>query len=116
MSFNPLVQFATSSKETLFDIMQSSREATRQSLEAVKALGSQAKEFIAEHGTKVNVAIGTSILANAPDAEAAVTFAEGTGFAGTVDMTFFYSAVPLVVTAMVAVAAVGLGIKMFRRV
>lgn len=55
-------------------------------------------------------------LIGASNANAAVTFSDTTGFAGTVDLTFFYSAVPLVVVAMVAVAAVGLGIKMFKRV
>lgn len=64
----------------------------------------------------VGLALVGGLVALTSNANAAVTFAEGTGFAGTVDMTFFYSAVPLVVTAMVAVAAVGLGIKMFRRV
>ncbi len=65
--------------------------------------------------TKIASAGGLGLI-GASNANAAVTFAEGTGFAGTIDMTFFYSAVPLVVTAMVAVAAVALGIKMFRRV
>lgn len=55
-------------------------------------------------------------LIGASNANAAVTFSDTTGFAGSVDLTFFYSAVPLVVVAMVAVAAVGLGIKMFKRV
>ncbi len=55
-------------------------------------------------------------LIGASNANAAVTFSDTTGFGGSVDLTFFYSAVPLVVVAMVAVAAVGLGIKMFKRV
>lgn len=58
----------------------------------------------------------TAVVVGASNANAAVTFSDTTGFAGAVDLNFFYSAVPLVVTAMVAVAAVGLGIKMFKRV
>ena len=65
--------------------------------------------------TKIATA-GVLGLIGASNANAAVTFSDTTGFAGSVDLTFFYSAVPLVVVAMVAVAAVGLGIKMFKRV
>ena len=90
-------------------------------LETVKGVAKRAVDFLVEQKDKAlsalgvgTVAAGSGVLPTASNA--AVTFAEGTGFAGTVDMTFFYSAVPLVVTAMVAVAAVGLGIKMFRRV
>ena len=53
-------------------------------------------------------------LVGASNANAAVTFSDTTGFGGTLDLTFFYSAVPLVVTAIVAVAAVALGIKLLR--
>ena len=65
--------------------------------------------------TKIATA-GVLGLIGASNANAAVTFSDTTGFSGSVDLTFFYSAVPLVVVAMVAVAAVGLGIKMFKRV
>ncbi len=65
--------------------------------------------------TKIATA-GVLGLIGASNANAAVTFSDTTGFGGSVDLTFFYSAVPLVVVAMVAVAAVGLGIKMFKRV
>lgn len=64
--------------------------------------------------TKIG-SLGLLGLIGASSANAAVTFAEATGFGGTLDLTFFYSAVPLVVTAMVAVIAVGLGIKMFKK-
>ena len=65
--------------------------------------------------TKIATA-GVLGLIGASNANAAVTFSDTTGFGGSVDLTFFYSAVPLVVVAMVAVAAVGLGIKMFKKV
>lgn len=65
--------------------------------------------------TKIATA-GVLGLIGASNANAAVTFSDTTGFGGSVDMTFFYSAVPLVVVALVAVSAVGLGIKMFKRV
>lgn len=64
--------------------------------------------------TKIG-SLGLLGLIGASNANAAVTFSDTTGFAGTLDLAFFYSAVPLVVTAMVAVIAVGLGIKMFKK-
>lgn len=66
--------------------------------------------------TKLGIAVLGAVLTLSSNAMAAVTFAESSGFGGEVDLKFFYSAVPLVVVAMVAVAAVSLGIKMFKRV
>lgn len=65
--------------------------------------------------SKVLLVCGAVGLVGASNANAAVTFAEATGFGGSLDLTFFYSAVPLVVTAMVTVVAVGLAIKMFKK-
>ena len=73
------------------------------------------KELTMKKLTKIATA-GVLGLIGASNANAAVTFTAADGFSGEIDLTFFYSAVPLVVVAMVAVAAVGLGIKMFRRV
>ncbi len=64
----------------------------------------------------VGLALVGGLVALTSNANAAVTFSDTTGFGGSVDLTFFYSAVALVVVAIVAVAAVGLGIKMFKRV
>lgn len=86
-------------------------------LDTVKDVAKRSVDFLVEQKDKALAALGVGILGGAPTASnAAVTFSDTTGFAGAVDLNFFYSAVPLVVTAMVAVAAVGLGIKMFKRV
>jgi len=61
------------------------------------------------------LALVGSMVALSSNANAAITFSDTTGFGGELDLAFFYSAVPLVVTAMVAVIAVGLGIKMFKK-
>lgn len=61
------------------------------------------------------LALMGALLGLAPNANAAVTFDEATGFGGSLDLTFFYSAVPLVVTSIVAIIAVTLGIKLLRR-
>jgi hypothetical protein len=63
----------------------------------------------------VSLALVGGVIALSSNANAAITFSDTTGFGGTLDLNFFYSAVPLVVTAMVAVIAVGLGIKMFKK-
>jgi len=59
------------------------------------------------------VVIGASAVgAGASNAFASgVTYTEGTGFAGSIDMTAFNSAVPLVVTVIGVVIAVTLGIR-----
>jgi hypothetical protein len=61
------------------------------------------------------VTAGVLGVIGASNANAAITFSDTTGFGGSLDLNFFYSAVPLVVTAMVAFIAVGLGIKMFKK-
>jgi len=63
----------------------------------------------------VSLALVGGVIALSSNANAAVTFAEATGFGGDLDLKFFYSAVPMVVVAMVAVLAVNLGIKMFKK-
>ncbi len=86
-------------------------------LDTFKDVAKRAVNFLVEQKDKALAALGIGVLGGAPTASnAAVTFSDSTGFGGSVDLTFFYSAVPLVVVAMVAVAAVGLGIKMFKRV
>ncbi len=67
MSFNPMVQFVSTGKETLFGIMEASREKSYQSLEAVKALCSKTKEFVTVNGSKVSLAVGSAILIGAPN-------------------------------------------------
>ena len=61
------------------------------------------------------LSVGVLIGLGASTANAAVTFSETTGFSGDLDLKFFYSSVPLVVTAIVAVMAVGIAIKLLRK-
>ena len=58
----------------------------------------------------------TAGIVGASSANAAITFQEGTGFAGDFDLTYFYSAIGIVVTAIAIVAAIGLGIRQFRKI
>ncbi|MDD3323698.1 MAG: hypothetical protein PHN38_01050 [Sulfurospirillaceae bacterium] len=52
----------------------------------------------------------------ASNASAAVTYTEGTGFAGTFDLTPYYSAIGIVITAIAVVAAIRLALGTFKRV
>ena len=52
----------------------------------------------------------------ATNAMADVTFDEGTGFGGTFDLSYFYSAVGIIVSAIAIVAAIGLAIRQFRKI
>lgn len=57
----------------------------------------------------------TAVVVGASNANAAVTFAEATGFSGSVEMLFFYSAVGIVVVASTAMWAVNKGVRLFSR-
>ncbi|MFA6197322.1 MAG: hypothetical protein WC656_11850 [Sulfurimonas sp.] len=63
--------------------------------------------------SKVVVA-GTAVAVGAVSSQAAVTYSEATGFGGSIDMTAYSSAVPLVVTVIAIVLATSLGIKALR--
>lgn len=55
-------------------------------------------------------------LASADTASAAVTFSKDNGFTGDFDLTYFYSAIGIIVTAIAIVAAIGLALRQFRRI
>ena len=45
-----------------------------------------------------------------------IAFTKDTGFSGSFDLTYFYSAIGIVVTAIAIVAAIGLGIRQFKKI
>lgn len=59
------------------------------------------------------VAAGSGVLPTASNA--AVTFSEATGFGGTVELLFYFSAVTVVVIALTTFWAVGKGIRLFSK-
>lgn len=62
------------------------------------------------------VALTGALVGLISSANAEVTFAEGSGFAGKFDLTYFYSAIGIIVTAIAVVAAVGLALRQFRKI
>ena len=60
------------------------------------------------------VALGLGFLGTS--ANAAVSYAEVGGFTGTFDLTPYYTAVGIIVTAISVIAAVGLALRQFRKV
>lgn len=74
------------------------------------------KNFLATKKAKVLsvVTLGSLIATNAM--ADGITFTKDTGFAGSFDLTYYYSAIGIVVTAIAIVAAIGLGIRQFRKI
>lgn len=76
----------------------------------------KAKNFLVTRKGKVlGVFTLGSLMATNAMAEG-ITFAKDTGFAGSFDLTYFYSAIGIVVTAIAIVAAIGLGIRQFKKI
>lgn len=60
---------------------------------------------------------GGALMAGSTSAKADVAFDNATKtFSGTFDLTPYYSAVAIIITAVAVVSAIGLAIKMFSRV
>ena len=57
-----------------------------------------------------------SLALGAVQSQAAVSYAEVGGFTGTFDLTPYYTAVGIIVTAISVIAAVGLALRQFRKV
>lgn len=64
---------------------------------------------------KALVVAGLGVTA-ATGANAAVTFEKTAGFSGEFDLTYFYSAIGIIVSAIAIVAAIGLAIRQFRKI
>lgn len=76
----------------------------------------KAKNFLATRKGKVLGVFTLGSLAATNAMAEGITFAKDTGFAGSFDLTYFYSAIGIVVTAIAIVAAIGLGIRQFRKI
>lgn len=64
-----------------------------------------------------NALVATGLIAlGSLEASANVTYTSLTGFAGTFDLTPYYTAVGIIVTAISVIAAVGLALRQFRKV
>lgn len=64
---------------------------------------------------KALVVAGLGVTA-ATGANAAVTFEKTAGFSDEFDLTYFYSAIGIIVSAIAIVAAIGLAIRQFRKI
>lgn len=73
------------------------------------------KEFAKTAKAKV-LGVLTLGAVGATNAMADVTFSEGTGFSGSFDLSYFYSAVGIIVSAIAIVSAIGLAIRQFRKI
>ncbi|MBU0632603.1 hypothetical protein KKA17_08155 [bacterium] len=60
--------------------------------------------------------IGANYALVGQKAAAAVSFDNTTGFSGSFDLVFYYSAIGIIVTAIAVVAAIKLGILQFKRI
>lgn len=83
------------------------------SYQKAKEVAVKAKEKTLAYLGLATVAAGSGIAPTASNA--AVTFAEATGFGGSVELLFFFSAVAIVVTAKVTMWAVGHGVRLFSK-
>lgn len=73
------------------------------------------KEKMGAAKNKALVAVGLGVVATT-GANAEVTFAENSGFSGTFDLSYFYSAIGIIVSAIAIVAAIGLALRQFRKI
>lgn len=73
------------------------------------------KGFLASTKAKI-CSLAVLGLVGATNAMANITFEKGTGFSGEFNLTYFYSAISIVVTAIAIVAAIGVGIRQFRKI
>ena len=59
---------------------------------------------------------GTALAVMAQNAMAAVDYSEVGGFTGSFDLTPYYTAIGIIVTAISVIAAVGLALRQFKKV
>lgn len=77
---------------------------------------SKVRGFLQTSKAKVLVAVAAAAAVCVDTASAAVTFSKDNGFTGDFDLTYFYSAIGIIVTAIAIVAAIGLALRQFRRI
>lgn len=66
--------------------------------------------------SKVLALLSVGFLGASNAIAAGITFQKDTGFGGEFDLTYFYSAIGIVVTAIAIVAAISVGIRQFRKI
>nr|WP_315111930.1 hypothetical protein [uncultured Campylobacter sp.] len=76
---------------------------------------SKFKGFLQTSKAKVLGAVAAAAVC-VDTASAAVTFSKDNGFTGDFDLTYFYSAIGIIVTAIAIVAAIGLALRQFRKI
>jgi hypothetical protein len=76
---------------------------------------SKVKAFLQTSKAKVLGAV-TAAAVCVDTVSADVTFSKDNGFTGTFDLTYFYSAIGIIVTAIAIVAAIGLALRQFRKI
>lgn len=74
----------------------------------LKRAGQKLARKISE--SKSAIVAGASVI-GATASQAAVTYTEGAGFSGSLDMTSYTTAIPIVVTVIAVVIATTIGIK-----
>lgn len=77
---------------------------------------SRVKKFLQTSKAKVLGVVAAASIVCVDTASAAVTFSKDNGFTGDFDLTYFYSAIGIIVTAIAIVAAIGLALRQFRRI
>lgn len=117
MSCLPLADLGVLSKDKFRDLVDSSKQRISQIASNIQQVASKTYEIVAENGTKVALAVGTSIMTLAPnDANAAgIAVAEGTGFTGSIDSIYYLTAVGIVVSFLGIAVAISLGIRALKK-
>jgi len=77
---------------------------------------SKVKAFLQTSKAKVLGAVVAASIVCVDTVSADVTFSKDNGFTGTFDLTYFYSAIGIIVTAIAIVAAIGLALRQFRKI
>ena len=77
---------------------------------------SKVKGFLQTSKAKVLGAVVAASIVCVDTVSADVTFSKDNGFTGTFDLTYFYSAIGIIVTAIAIVAALGLALRQFRKI
>ena len=118
MSCIPLADLGVLSKVKFSELVDSSKQRISQIVINVEQVASKTYEVVAENGTKVALAIGTSIMTLAPNSAnaAGLVVDSATGvISGTMDMSAFYSGAAVAAVAIGATIAVFLGIGALKK-
>jgi len=118
MSCLPLADLGVLSKVKFTELVDSSKQRISQITSNVQQVASKTYEVVAENGTKVALAVGTSIMTLAPNSvhAADIALVEGTGFTGSISTVYYMSAVGIVVSFLALAISIGLGVRAIKKV